>query len=84
MEWLTRIRHRGAFSAVMPAFENICGECFKDKSKNIKFLPPKWLEVRPSSISLLTSGMSLLHDNGPICHSSIRGIANDDYRRPHF
>jgi hypothetical protein len=45
MEWLSRIRHRGAFSAVMPAYENLCGECFKDKEKNLNTLPPQWLNV---------------------------------------
>lgn len=47
MEWLSRIRHRGAFSAVMPAFERLCGECFKDPQKNLKFLPAQWLNVFP-------------------------------------
>jgi hypothetical protein len=45
MEWLSRIRHRGAFSAVMPAFENLCTECFKDKAKGLTALPAKWLNV---------------------------------------
>jgi Putative death-receptor fusion protein (DUF2428) len=45
MEWLSRIRHRGAFSAVMPAFEGLCRECFKDTQKDLKSLPPKWLNV---------------------------------------
>jgi len=45
MEWLSRIRHRGAFSAVMPAFEGLCRECFKDTQKDLKSLPSKWLRV---------------------------------------
>jgi hypothetical protein len=45
MEWLSRIRHRGAFSAVMPAFEGLCSECFNDTQKNLKTLPAQWLNV---------------------------------------
>jgi len=45
MEWLSRIRHRGAFSAVMPAFEGLCSECFKDTKKNLHVLPAQWLNV---------------------------------------
>ena len=47
MEWLSRIRHRGAFSAVMPAFEGLCSECFKDTKKGLKSLPSQWLKVHP-------------------------------------
>jgi hypothetical protein len=47
MEWLSLIRHRGAFSAVMPAFENLCSECFKDKQKHLTALPAQWLNVCP-------------------------------------
>ena len=84
MEWLTRIRHRGAFSAVMPAFENLCAECLKDTSKNLKFLPPKWLEVRHIFLSVLTAGMPFLNEDGQICHPSVRGIANVDRCYPYF
>jgi hypothetical protein len=45
MEWLSRIRHRGAFSAVMPAFEGLCTECFKDSRKDLNTLPSQWLTV---------------------------------------
>ena len=47
MEWLSRIRHRGAFSAVMPAFEGLCSECFRDTKKDLKTLPSQWLNVFP-------------------------------------
>jgi hypothetical protein len=53
MEWLSQIRHRGAFSAVMPAFELLCSECFKDTTKNIGTLPPQWLDVDSPSITLI-------------------------------
>jgi THADA/TRM732, DUF2428 len=45
MEWLTEIRHRGAFSAVMPYFENLCRECFRRREKGLEVLPPKWIKV---------------------------------------
>jgi hypothetical protein len=53
MEWLTHIRHRGAFSAVMPSFEQLCTECFKDKEKTLNTLPPQWLNVLVLSEELL-------------------------------
>jgi hypothetical protein len=52
MEWLNRIRHRGAFSAVMPAFELLCRECFKDTTKNLNTLPKEWLDVYPLEVVL--------------------------------
>ena len=45
LEWLSRIRHRGAFSAVMPAFEGLCAQCFHDEEKNLKCLPSIWINV---------------------------------------
>jgi len=58
MEWLSRIRHRGAFSAVMPVFESLCRECFKDSKKNLQSLPRKWLEDCLSSITETTRSIT--------------------------
>jgi hypothetical protein len=45
MDWLSNIRHRGAFSAVMPSFENLSSQCFKSNSAEIRNLPAQWLDV---------------------------------------
>jgi hypothetical protein len=67
MEWLSRIRHRGAFSAVMPAYESLCSECFKDKEKNLNTLPPQWLNVCPS-LKAADLGMFVVNDSNDSFH----------------
>jgi Putative death-receptor fusion protein (DUF2428) len=83
MEWLSRIRHRGAFSAVMPAFEGLCIECFKDATKNLRTLPSKWLNVSSYSHFVIDLGMSNFDDRDKSLHySSLRWSAYVNHRYP--
>lgn len=45
MEWLCKIRHRGAFSAIMPSFEQIISLCCVDQRRRFHTLPKEWLKV---------------------------------------
>ena len=83
MEWLSRIRHRGAFSAVMPAYENLCSECFKDKTKNLNTLPPQWLNVCPV-LKVADLGMFVVNDcNHSFHYTAIRRASYVNHCDPH-
>lgn len=43
LEQLSNIRHRGAFSAVSPAFVDLCKRCFRSDDAMIEELPREWL-----------------------------------------
>ena len=79
MQWLTNIRHRGAFSAVMPSFENLCMQCFKDEKKGLHALPSQWLDVHPLQ-TFANSGLFVFNLNFiSIYHAKISGIADARY-----
>lgn len=79
MQWLTRIRHRGAFSAVMPSFENLCTQCFKDEKKGLHGLPAQWLDVYPLQ-TFANSGLFVLNLNFiSIYHAKISRVAHARY-----
>ena len=48
LEWLMSIRHRGAFTAIIPSFEKLCRDCFQDTDEKVRKLPVEWLNVWPS------------------------------------
>lgn len=82
IEWLTRIRHRGAFSAVMPSFESLCSECFKYREMNVKNLPGQWLNVRHLK-NFPDSEMSFVDKReNSFNHSSLRRFTDAHYSHP--
>ncbi|KAK0550089.1 hypothetical protein OC846_003798 [Tilletia horrida] len=50
LEWMTTIRHRGAFSVVYPEFSTVASACLGSNRQELKKLPQTWLQQLISDI----------------------------------
>ncbi len=83
INWLTSIRHRGAFSAIIPAYRLLAARLLKHKDSTINSLPDTWLQGFISHIADPASPLSITRRSAGIGHSvtALLGAAPRDFER---
>ncbi|KAJ2780800.1 hypothetical protein GGI15_003416 [Coemansia interrupta] len=68
---LTSIRHRGAFSAVHPAFTDVCGRMFRSPSAELNHLVSAWLDQCLDIATICRVSVTRRSAGWPLCLLSI-------------